>query len=647
MEDLFLIFSESLPAATLLMLLALFVSRAKSTAVRRHQVLFWCLLLTCLYPLLQNHLPKWRILPRIQPPTFVSSERPSATASAAESPAQPHSGSFPWFTVFAVTWLGGAMFMLARIGMGIAHLTWKQRETLPVDCPRMLGIFNCAQSKVRLGRRPTFEIHPDYPMPMTWGWQQPHIWLPLEAEDWTDEELKCVLIHELAHIERNDFVAEILSRTALALYWFHPLAWMIDRRLELTREMACDDHVLLAGQSANGYAASLGSIAAGLTMPMNLPETAAGFFGKKPLIARVIGIADPWRTRGRLTAEESFAGAAPALVVTVMMASLGVKAAAEIRQEQLPQRAAIPSPPVISIWEDLVQPVSDALIERPAVSSLQQPALRFRNEPNRIATAPPTTPTPEQNKARPAFGIALAALPEQILPRRAFVASSTEDELFPLPIIAATAGGVAARQRLASAPSGISPGLITTAGNSSRGPKGLTGSTGPTVGKESALTTDPTKGRATTSKVAGTGNEPRKLAAYMESGKSGRKNLAFDFVVDKTIPTKSLIPEVSTDLRTWRPLDLAEPAIVRRAADKATDRLTYRMPPNKGKVSYGFIRIRRAKTTVPPTGRPLLGKDGLIQSPTASSKSVGTDSKGNLTGSSIGRKSPVSALKSP
>jgi biopolymer transport protein ExbD len=50
-----------------------------------------------------------------------------------------------------------------------------------------------------------------------------------------------VLLHEIAHIKRCDGLVQMFQAFIRAAYFFHPLVWLLDRRLNQYREMACDD----------------------------------------------------------------------------------------------------------------------------------------------------------------------------------------------------------------------------------------------------------------------------------------------------------------------------------------------------------------------------------------------------------------------
>lgn len=100
-------------------------------------------------------------------------------------------------------------------------------------------------------------------MPMTWGLWRPTILLPTVAEQWSQERLQVVLVHELAHIKNRDFASHLMAQIVTACYWFNPLVWKAHRYLRMAQEKASDDQVLHAGMPRATYAAHLVAIARG------------------------------------------------------------------------------------------------------------------------------------------------------------------------------------------------------------------------------------------------------------------------------------------------------------------------------------------------------------------------------------------------
>ena len=105
------------------------------------------------------------------------------------------------------------------------------------------------------------------PVPMTWGWRRPVVLLPREAASWSRERCLQALRHELSHIERSDWIVQVLARAVCAFYWFHPLAWVAYRGLRLEAERASDDRVLLSGAPSGDYAEQLLDLARRLRDP--------------------------------------------------------------------------------------------------------------------------------------------------------------------------------------------------------------------------------------------------------------------------------------------------------------------------------------------------------------------------------------------
>lgn len=72
------------------------------------------------------------------------------------------------------------------------------------------------------------------------------------------DERRMVLRHELTHLHRGDALWSLVAELALALLWFHPLAWLARPRFRLDQELACDERALRnAPRDEAGYAHTL------------------------------------------------------------------------------------------------------------------------------------------------------------------------------------------------------------------------------------------------------------------------------------------------------------------------------------------------------------------------------------------------------
>jgi hypothetical protein len=83
------------------------------------------------------------------------------------------------------------------------------------------------------------------------------ILLPLNWADWDAAKLRAVLAHEQAHVRRRDSIVALLARINRCVFWFHPLAWWLERELAQLAEQACDDAALLVLQDRQQYARTL------------------------------------------------------------------------------------------------------------------------------------------------------------------------------------------------------------------------------------------------------------------------------------------------------------------------------------------------------------------------------------------------------
>jgi TonB family protein len=73
----------------------------------------------------------------------------------------------------------------------------------------------------------------------------------------TVPELKAVLLHENEHRRRYDPLRSVIQRCALALFFYYPLLWMVQRRLASSCEIACDEAAVGGGITPRAYARAL------------------------------------------------------------------------------------------------------------------------------------------------------------------------------------------------------------------------------------------------------------------------------------------------------------------------------------------------------------------------------------------------------
>jgi TonB family protein len=129
--------------------------------------------------------------------------------------------------------------------------------------------------------------------PATLGIRNPRILLPNGlAESLTPEELESVILHELVHIRRRDNLWAFVRMLVVAALWFHPLAWLLNRWLNLETERSCDERVLELTQDPRAYA---GGIMKALRHGLGIPQPNLAGITTPPIVVRLRSILDPKR----------------------------------------------------------------------------------------------------------------------------------------------------------------------------------------------------------------------------------------------------------------------------------------------------------------------------------------------------------------
>jgi len=348
------ILADAVVKATVLLVLAAVVTvfLRRSPASLRHLV--WTLACggVLALPLASALLPNWRLAawPRLDVPVAFDAEQLAPQASERDpQPAPPvmptaHATVPPtfaagetepvrwrltpdWTTLVFPVWLSGVGTVLILLAVGMARIMWLDRVTRPVEDEAWLILVDELSLELGLTRHVRLLQASGPAMPMTWGIRRPAILLPAEADTWTAERRRDVLLHELAHVKRHDFLIQLMARVACAVYWFHPMVWLATTRLREERERACDDHVLRAGATPSEYASHLLEIARGLRAARATLLASVAMARPAQLATRLIDVLDTRRCRDTLSARAALPAWLAAIAVVVPLAAAAPRVA--------------------------------------------------------------------------------------------------------------------------------------------------------------------------------------------------------------------------------------------------------------------------------------------------------------------------------
>lgn len=162
-----------------------------------------------------------------------------------------------WAVLFAAFWIVIAIIALARLTVGILQVRAIRKSCAELPLEELEAPLREVFAEMG-GRRVRLLISENARVPAAIGFGNPAIILPAWAlQELPADELKPILIHEMAHLRRRDDWTNLLQKSMRAVLFFHPAVWWIDTRLSMEREMACDDAVIAATGNAPAYAGSL------------------------------------------------------------------------------------------------------------------------------------------------------------------------------------------------------------------------------------------------------------------------------------------------------------------------------------------------------------------------------------------------------
>lgn len=300
---------------TLVVGLALAVVRLgrSMAASLRYEALLMGMVASLILPILMLLVPSWRVLPAVpegwfRPITETGAipalEIPTSRTAGAERRAvdNPVSEAVSFglealralsaFQLLLLIWAAGAMVVLSRSMHARWTLSRWWASAKPVNDRTWEDIIEEAGDRVFLTRSVEVRLMAGISSPMTWGVLRSRLLLPVEAEDWSQERKLNALMHELVHVRRRDAWHDAVTALFVAIFWFHPMAWMLRQQLLIQREASCDDAVLDLGANPQEYAQMLIDVAKSMKVNRVMPRVAMTISRPSQLEGRILSVLD-------------------------------------------------------------------------------------------------------------------------------------------------------------------------------------------------------------------------------------------------------------------------------------------------------------------------------------------------------------------
>jgi beta-lactamase regulating signal transducer with metallopeptidase domain len=233
----------------------------RSSAAVRHLYLTAAALVLLALPLASLVLPSWGAglfsdpFPAKDGKTIVSSAGTDATVRGSgpgfdggTTPSTPLSpgrkSPYGWFDWVLIVWLTGAVALLFRLVGGKMYGYWVARRAPEIKDNGFINTVEQVARRLGIDGKITVVESDRFNVPFVSGILRPRLIMPPQARTWPCERLEAILHHELAHIKRKDILIQFLAQVVCCIYWINPLVWILERRLFLERERACDDMTL-------------------------------------------------------------------------------------------------------------------------------------------------------------------------------------------------------------------------------------------------------------------------------------------------------------------------------------------------------------------------------------------------------------------
>lgn len=189
----------------------------------------------------------------------------------------------PWISVVYLLILLIQVFRFADKLNGVLSL----RKSEWIKVPAAVKIFT-EQTALHLGisKKVQVWLSTQADVPSVIGFLKPVVLLPISTlSQLTMQQTEAVILHELAHIKRNDYIVNLMQHCIELLMFFNPFVQLLSQEVRKERENCCDDWVMNYRYNGHEYATALMILEQNRTADLSFALAATN--GKHNLLNRV------------------------------------------------------------------------------------------------------------------------------------------------------------------------------------------------------------------------------------------------------------------------------------------------------------------------------------------------------------------------
>ena len=142
-------------------------------------------------------------------------------------------------------WIIGVCLYAARLFIGLSYLGYIHQPSSHNTHSKLQAQLDTVIEKMKVTHQVIIRTSSRITSPLTYGFYKNVILFPVGLiNHLSTDEVEAIIAHELAHIQRHDWMINILQSFIEVLFFYHPVIWWLSQEIRQEREYACDDLAL-------------------------------------------------------------------------------------------------------------------------------------------------------------------------------------------------------------------------------------------------------------------------------------------------------------------------------------------------------------------------------------------------------------------